>query len=88
MPKDLPATPGSNPLPPELEAKKKAIMEALGYETEAQWDELVEESRDTALETITGEDDTPVDPVDLSDEEVDEALINYLFAQYVEAQPL
>lgn len=83
-----PETPGSNPLPPELEEKKRAIMEALGYEAETDWDELVEESRDTALETITEEDGTPVDPADLSDKQVGEAIVNYLFAQYVEAQPL
>lgn len=88
MPDSPPETPGSNPLPPELEEKKRAIMEALGYEAETDWDELVEESRNTALETITEEDGTSVDPADLSDEQVAEAIVGYLFTQYVEAQPL
>lgn len=88
MPDNPPETSASMPLPPELEEKKRTIMEALGYEKETDWDELIEESRDTALETITEEDDTPVDLADLSNEQVAEAVVNYLFAQYVEAQPL
>lgn len=88
MPDSPPETSASMSLPPELEEKKRTIMEALKYEAETDWDELVEVSRDTAIETITEEDGTPVDPADLSDEQRAEAVVNYLFAQYVEAQPL
>lgn len=66
--------PGQEPLEAKLEQVRSLVMEQLGLESDQDWKELVEESREEALATITEPDGTPVDPSSLSESETQEAI--------------
>lgn len=67
-----------------VEEMRRAIMETMGW-NEAELAEQMEEARDQALCNIRepAPDDTVVDESALSAEEIEEAILSFLYQQYV-----